>query len=305
MNKVNICGEPISLLNLKQIRPQGNGEFEIYRVNRALVPGNKYFLKPHRRNYYQFVFVFEGNSSFWVDLQQYSFKPGGLYFTGPSQVFVKDIQTPMDGIILCFTKEFLQLGAHLLRLPLLNSNKGYEFKSSIEEKKEIEQTLFRMLEEFDKKDEYVTLSLISYLGTFLVQISRLYNKLPVVAMSSLKGKTATDFLNLVNSEFSKYHLVAEYAELLNVTPGHLNDLVKKYMGKTALLCIQERLTLEAKYLLFHTEDSIKAIAFALGFNEAAYFSTFFKRLVGITPEEYRKSAFEISSKIPEIDNNYN
>ncbi|MBB5646470.1 helix-turn-helix domain-containing protein [Pedobacter cryoconitis] len=302
MNKLNIPDKSISSLNLKQIRPQGNGDFEIYRINKALVPGNKMFLTPHRRNYYQFVFVNEGNSSFWVDFHYHSFKPGGLYFTGPSQLFVKDVQLPMEGIILSFTKEFLQMATQLNRLPILNSNEAYEFRSSIKERKEIEHTLIKILDEFAKQDELSALSLISYLGIFLVQISRLYNKLPAVTGTPLKGKTITDFFNLVNAEFSKYHLVAEYAALLNITPGHLNELVKKYTGKTAILCIQERLTLEAKYMLFHTTDSIKGIAYSLGFNEAAYFSKFFKRLAGITPEEYRKNTLEICSRTPEMDN---
>jgi AraC-like DNA-binding protein len=305
MNKVNISGEPISSFNLKQIRPQGNGDFEIYRVNKELVPGNALFLEPHRRNYYQFVFVNEGNSSFWVDLQYYVFKPGGLYFTGPSQVFVKETQLPMDGIILCFTPEFLQigLGAHISRLPVLTTNKAYAFRSSTKERKEIQQTLVRMLDDFSKKDELSALSLISHIGTFLVQISRLYNKMPVVADASLKGKKVTDFFNLINATFNEHHLVAEYAALLNITPGHLNELVKKYAGKTALMCIQERLTLEAKYLLFHTTDSIKEISYSLGFNEAAYFSKFFKRQAGITPEDYRRNTLEISRRNREIDYN--
>jgi AraC-like DNA-binding protein len=300
MIKANILSEPIPSLNLKQVRPDGNGDFEIYRVNKALVPGNTLFLQPHRRNFYQFAFVFEGNSRFWADLQYYSFEPGKIYFTGPSQVLVKEIQLPLDGIILCFTKEFLQMAALIDRLPVLNSNKAIVFKPSAKERKEMKATLHQLLDEVAKKDELSLLSLVSGLGTFLVQISRLYNQFPEEIDTPQKGKI-TEFLRLVNSGFSKHHLVAEYAELLNITAGHLNDLVKKHTGKTALLCIQERIMLEAKYMLFHKTDPIKAIAFALGFSEASYFSQFFKRQMGISPEDYRSNILEISSRTLEIN----
>lgn len=299
MSKENLSGESIASFNLKQLKPQGGGAFEIYRVGKELVPENKLFLKPHRRNFYQFVYVWQGNSSFWADLQYYSFETGGIYFTGPTQVLVKDM-LPREGIILCFTKEFLQMGGPIDRLPVLNSDKTLIFKPSIKERKELEFTLLQMLEEYAKKDELALLSLISGLGTFLVQVSRLYNQLSNNADTSVKGKIVTEFFNLVNSGFNKHHLVAEYAALLNVTPGHLNELVKKNTGKTALLCIQERIMLEAKNMLYHKTDSIKGIAYSLGFNEAAYFTKFFKRQTGIPPEDFRNIVLEISIKTPKV-----
>ncbi|RYF45807.1 MAG: helix-turn-helix domain-containing protein, partial [Cytophagaceae bacterium] len=40
-------------------------------------------------------------------------------------------------------------------------------------------------------------------------------------------------------------------------------------------------------LLFHTNNSLKEIAFELGFSDASYFNRFFKRETGMTPAEYR------------------
>ncbi|ACU57751.1 hypothetical protein Cpin_0251 [Chitinophaga pinensis DSM 2588] len=79
MHNIKLSDEPILSFKLKQIRSQGNEDFEIYRVNKELVPGNTLFLQPHRRNYYQFVFVNEGSSSLWVDFQYYVFQPGRSY----------------------------------------------------------------------------------------------------------------------------------------------------------------------------------------------------------------------------------
>jgi AraC family transcriptional activator of pobA len=83
--------------------------------------------------------------------------------------------------------------------------------------------------------------------------------------------------------------------LLNLTPGYLNDLVKQQSGKTAISHIHNRLVVEAKRRLLHTELSVKQIADALGFEDAAYFNRFFKRLTDATPMAYRQQIREMYS----------
>jgi len=63
--------------------------------------------------------------------------------------------------------------------------------------------------------------------------------------------------------------------------------VKTQSGKPAIKHIHERQLLEAKRLLFHANNSLKEIAFDLGFSDASYFNRFFKRETGVTPAEYR------------------
>jgi AraC family transcriptional activator of pobA len=65
--------------------------------------------------------------------------------------------------------------------------------------------------------------------------------------------------------------------------------VKEQSGKSAIMHIHERIVLEAKRLVFHTNSSVKEIAFELGFEDASYFNRFFKRLTGITPVEYKNA----------------
>ena len=81
--------------------------------------------------------------------------------------------------------------------------------------------------------------------------------------------------------------MAAYAEMLNISAGHMGDVVKEQSGKPAIAHIHERVILEAKRLLFHTDYVIKEIAFHLGFEDASYFSRFFKRMTGHTPVDYR------------------
>ena len=81
--------------------------------------------------------------------------------------------------------------------------------------------------------------------------------------------------------------------MLNISAGHLSELVKAQSGKPAIKHIHDRLVLEARRLLFHTSKSSKEIAYDLGFSDASYFNRFFKRETAITPNDYRNQIREM------------
>ena len=81
-----------------------------------------------------------------------------------------------------------------------------------------------------------------------------------------------------------------YASKLNMHPNHLNALVKRITGKTATSIIQHQVITSAKALLLQTDLSAKEIAFKLHFKEPTHFSSFFKKITGITPQQYRENA---------------
>ncbi len=84
--------------------------------------------------------------------------------------------------------------------------------------------------------------------------------------------------------------LAEYAEKLNITQNYLHKTVKRFTGKTPHTWITEAVILEAKVLLCQSEQTVGEIAFTLGINDPAYFSRFFKKQTGFTPQEYRKKS---------------
>jgi AraC-like DNA-binding protein len=95
------------------------------------------------------------------------------------------------------------------------------------------------------------------------------------------------FLNLIENNVSILKFPSEYAELLYVTPNHLNAICKELIGKSAGEMIRDRIVLEAKRLMVNLDLSISEIAYELNFRDNSYFSKFFKKYAGITPEEFR------------------
>src|SRR6202000_1067335 len=97
-----------------------------------------------------------------------------------------------------------------------------------------------------------------------------------------------NFQKLIEDNYLSLKLPKDYADLLYITPNHLNAICKDLLGMQAGEVIRNRTLLEAKRLLTNLQLNINEIAFRLNFNDNSYFTKFFKKLEGITPEEFRK-----------------
>ncbi|WP_448698547.1 helix-turn-helix domain-containing protein [Mucilaginibacter sp. AW1-3] len=254
------------------------------------------FLTPHRKDYYLLVMVKQGNSRHWVDIKPYTLQPDTFYFSTPAQIHLKEQTEPLIGTLLCFTDEFLNLeDNHSLKaLPIIqNPHNGHELKLTPPDVLFIEDILQKMLTEHRQKNGWKGGMLQAYLRVLLIYLSRLYAGQFEHRETSAERQLLDKYCKLIEEEHCRLHDVAAYAGLLHITPGHLNEVIKQQSGKTAIIHIHERLMLEAKRLLFHTEQSVKEIAFGLGFEDAAYFNRFFKRLSRQTPLAYRTQIREM------------
>jgi AraC-like DNA-binding protein len=77
------------------------------------------------------------------------------------------------------------------------------------------------------------------------------------------------------------------AAVMNVTPVSLSKAFKQDMGVTLKEYLDRQMVGKARELLLLTGDTIKQIACRMGFSDEFYFSRFFKRYTGISPNRYR------------------
>ena len=106
-------------------------------------------------------------------------------------------------------------------------------------------------------------------------------------MRNRKSDYLNQFHSLINKNFMQHRKVEHYAKELGITAPYLNNLCQQFVQQSALQLIHDRLLLEAKRHLIYTVLSVSEIAYALGFQDPAYFTRFFKRLTGIPPKTFR------------------
>ena len=128
---------------------------------------------------------------------------------------------------------------------------------------------------------------LKLLELFII-VDRCCNNKKIKNFPQQKQMLLRNFKQLIDKQFRLIKLPKEYAELLYVTPNHLNALCQDLLGKTAGDVIRDRILLEAKRLLTNEGMTITEIAYDLNFQDNSYFTRFFKKYTGTTPEEFRK-----------------
>ena len=96
------------------------------------------------------------------------------------------------------------------------------------------------------------------------------------------------FESLVERHFLEHWSVAEYANALAVTPTHLSRVSRAATGQPASRIVEERMIREARRNLAYTNLPVSRIAYALGFNDPAYFSRVFSQATGMAPRDFRE-----------------
>ena len=124
-------------------------------------------------------------------------------------------------------------------------------------------------------------------------------RLRPVTTGALYPALAQGFFELVERHFREMPRTSQYARMLGVTPGHLNDVVKGAIGQTPSRVLHERILLEARRLLCETDAPIADIAARLAFTDSAYFTRCFHRATGLPPTAFRRGIHEKSRNAPE------
>ncbi len=248
----------------------------------------------HKHTFFHLVLFTNGAGSHTIDFEQFAVKPYQIYFMIPGQVHSWSFEGFTDGYIINFSTEFLQ--SFLLKTGYVENFAFFsgDLKNAvIDLPKSIRQKVQQLFEEIIAEWESRQLQDADMIRVLMLQIFIIINRLN--ATDNVKGPESynqtllKNFRKLIEANYTTLRLPKEYAELLYITPNHLNAVCKDLLGLQAGELIRNRTMLEAKRLLTNPRSSITEIAFDLNFNDNSYFTKFFKKLSGITPEEFRKN----------------
>lgn len=97
-------------------------------------------------------------------------------------------------------------------------------------------------------------------------------------------------IELVNQKYADQNLSIEsIADLINMSPAYLGRLFRKLANKSVIDYINEVRIEKAKELLQKTSCPINDIVEQIGYTNSQYFYKVFKKMHGVTPNEYRQS----------------
>jgi AraC family transcriptional regulator, transcriptional activator of pobA len=248
-------------------------------------------LQPRRMTVYNFFFLTKGYSSRSKGLDTYDFGENTFFFVPAYQITThKFVREDVKGFYCHFNLELLTANHKPKDLfndfPFLEYNSYPLVTINDETKVFVSHLLERLLIEYktDKNCRYDILR--AYLMALFTELK------PFIETSKpVSTNASTVITEQYKKALSQYiyqkQKITDYAEMLSVSPNHLNKCVKKVMGKSAHDLLNEMLLLEAKVLLKQTNLTITEIAYKIGKNEISDFARFFKSQTGMRPSEYR------------------
>lgn len=127
--------------------------------------------------------------------------------------------------------------------------------------------------------------------SILYRLSDMYHERPIRSETVLSRseEICKTFSHLVIQHYTTERSIAYYAKQMNITPTHLSNTVKHVTGKTVMDIISEVVIVDAKAQLKSTNIPIHEISDSLNFPNVSFFGKYFKRLTGMSPQQYRNS----------------
>lgn len=248
-------------------------------------------------------FTRSGKGEIFVDNQKYTMHEGDLLFVRPGTRYqLKALTESVQYIVINFDFTYDNARFSIPVIPVNPENYDFTKLFSVvyfDDVSEFNHTLHlkgqQRLEHFFQKIErehlwgklFFHARTSSMLMNLLVEIAR------TIQFSAFKGKIAENKIDEILTYIHNH-----YAEPLDNTsigkhfsfhPNYVNQLMVKYTNMSLHQYILFVRISKARELLENTCYSITHIANAVGFNDSAYFSRFFKKTVGVSPQAYRKS----------------
>lgn len=106
--------------------------------------------------------------------------------------------------------------------------------------------------------------------------------------ASVKQKLILEIQQYLDENYHDEITLSEIAGRYQISPSYLSLLFTEFAGKKFVDYLTERRIKKVQELLRNTELKIYEIANAVGYNDSFYFSNCFKKIVGISPSEYRE-----------------
>ncbi len=283
----------MTLPTLNFSRPDGiNLEFEIIDVSYSAFSDAP--TTHHRHSFYEILFVEEGVSCHSVDFKSYAVAKNEILIIPKNSVHLTTENENYQGQWFLFTDHFLppeqSKMLHLLSIfnPIID-NKLLKINANTEVLKYID-----ILKTEYSNGKNNPLLLQNLFFTFLLKLEDLAQTQYATTTVMSEKDTHFSFLTFLENDFRTQHTVTHYTDKLNLTPKKLNKILLKTTGKTTNELILERIMIEAKRLLVYSDQSVKEIAYHLGFEDNHYFSRIFKKKNHVSPETFKNSFAEKS-----------
>jgi AraC-like DNA-binding protein len=244
-----------------------------------------------RPAFHELIALRSGSLRCSLDFSAHELTAGDWLWVRPGQVHQYDSDlAAAEGVLVLFTRGFLtpatveaaRVDQPVWRSPLTPTDAD---GTALDAVLELLRSEYRRVADLPLE---VQLDVVRHLLSVLVL--RLAHAQGARETAASGNEAFRRFQRAVERDFTRTHRVEDYAHTLGYSVRTLTRATRSAVGTGAKAFIDDRVLLEARRLLWHTDLPTAAIGDRLGFPDATVFTRFFRRRTDETPAAFRARA---------------
>ena len=274
-----------------QPEPQLSSNFSIRNIA-PLLEKNDMIQELHRHDFFYILIIKKGSGQHQIDFTNYDINDNTIFIMRPGQVHYLNLKAKSTGYLIQFKTDFLYAHNsasqnHLNKLIQYNT-----YRLEPEGFYKIENIVGEAVKEYTEKVKGYQEVLKANLSIFLIELLRQRQEkvIPSAKRTPYAQEKLEQFLELVETNSTSRKQVSQYTDLLHLSSYQLSAITKSLVNKTPSEIINDYIILEAKRQLLATSNQVSQIAYNLGFEDASYFTRFFKKHTATSPEVFRQNS---------------
>jgi AraC family transcriptional activator of pobA len=238
----------------------------------------------HRPEYNFIVHITKGSAKQQVDANLVSIKENEILFVRQGNVTsLKEVSADAAGHMILFEDQTLnQLLSKQELIKLFSAN------TVIQVSKESSIWLNSLFELLSTEIYYPNPNLGVCYSLLQAGLQKIFTSSKELNKNISRSAEITfNFKELVYKHYLTNKSVLFYASELSVSENYLHRCIKETIGESPKEWINKVSILQSQLLLQDLTKSISEIAFELNYGDPSYFGRLFRKVIGLTPSDYR------------------
>jgi AraC-like DNA-binding protein len=240
--------------------------------------GPDYFATPERPSFHALLLVRSGRGVHTVDFQKVPVMAGRLIQMWPGQVLLWDTDGDFDASLVLSRPEMASARAWF---PGHGAHRDLA-RDSMMTAETLIAALHREQTRFVSDDASARL-----MNALFAALSAVFDRADATFAGGQLPAAYVAFRAAIENDIGGSHNVRDYVQGLGYSERTVSRACQKVTGQSAKTVLNQRLVLETKRLLAHTDKPAATIATELGFTEPTNFHKFFARHTSERPSRFR------------------
>lgn len=254
-----------------------------------------YKLPSHYESTYQILLILSGKIIYRVEGKKYEVSKGGIIVLNTLEDHsLQVLEYPYERYVIQIRPDFFQ---HEVKYPeviaiFIKRPKNFSHLLTVSEPiwNYLYDIVLEMETEFLNRKTYWEMFVGADLRRMFITLFRECSDVLSMMKIGTGITLAYNVMNYLDHHFTENVSVDDIAAALFMNKNYIAHVFKDETGYSLMSYVISLRINRAKILLSSTDKSITDVAFECGYSDFNYFSKQFKKLIGITPSQFRKAA---------------